>query len=211
MSTAVYTAMGTLPPLTFAKKKVVPNPNGPASTTPDGASFTVPVWLVNPAEAAVMVGAPEPARACAKYVALKPPVGIVTVIDLRPTVVPVADSNKIVWSLLVSVIATPPAGAAWPIETLQLACRLLPIMTPSQVEEMPFEATFAVTVVSWAGAPNPGGVLTDSTVDPGEPLVKVVALLDIPPVNESVAGEMVPTLVLELATVTLAEWPTASG
>lgn len=68
-----------------------------------------------------------------------------------------------------------------------------------------------MTEVSWAGALNPAGVATERTVVPPLPLVKVVVLRSIPPVKESVVGERVPTLVLELATVTLADWPMASG
>ena len=53
LSTPVKTVMGVWPPLTLAKKKGAPNPNGPAMTTPDGANATVPFRLTNPEELAL--------------------------------------------------------------------------------------------------------------------------------------------------------------
>ena len=74
--------------------------------------------------------------------ALLPPAGIVTGIEVKPAAVAVAESNKLAGVLLVSVTGTPPEGAGWPIDTVQLASRFSPITTPvSHVREKLCEAT----------------------------------------------------------------------
>src|ERR1700730_12099425 len=95
--------------------------------------------------------------------------------------------------------------------TVQVASRSLPMML-SQVNEIRLGFTMAITPVGpgaepgiVAGVLNPAGVFTVSVVLPALPPVKVVVLLDDPPVNGSDLGLMSPTAVLELLTVTLAD------
>jgi hypothetical protein len=124
----------------------------------------------------------------------------------------VLDSSNRLELLLVSVTGRPPAGAAWPIPTVQVASRFLPMVTLLQDNAKLFGMTLAITPVGagnepgiMAGVLNPAGVFTASVVLPELPLVNVVELLDDPPVKASTVGLTVPTALLELLTVTFTD------
>src|SRR5947209_13913109 len=126
-----------------------------------------------------------------------------------PAVVGLRDSRR-PGLLLVRVTGKPPAGAGWPRLRLPCTSRFLPMVTL----ETESPGAFTVAVTDWseaAGALNPGGTLTDNTVLP-EPAGWncVVVLFEPPPI---VTGEVVivPTLVFEIVTVTLAVVPPATG
>lgn len=81
---------------------------------------------------------PELTSDWAKNVALVPPSGIVAVIEVKPAAGAVVESSKLAGLLLVNNTETPPAGAGWPIATVQLVSRFCPIVVPvSQEREKP--------------------------------------------------------------------------
>src|SRR5450631_704814 len=102
----------------------------------------------------------------------------------------------------------PPAGAGWPMLTVPLIWRLLPMVTPS-VTLSAGAPTVTASVVNLAGVLNPDGVLTDRVVEPPVMGWKWVMTLFDPP--EIDTGEIVtaPMFVFELVTLTLAVVPPA--
>src|SRR5689334_5750926 len=89
----------------------------------------------------VRLGSTMPASPCAKYEVLVRPAGIVTVIELEPATVAVVASSNWFGSLLVSVTGWPPAGAGWPVVTVQAVWRFTPMVTPSHDKEKPCART----------------------------------------------------------------------
>ena len=89
---------------------------------------------------------------------------MVSVIVLDPASVSAAESAKR-GELLVKVTSSPRGGAVWPMRMVALACRLLPIVTPS-LSTIPGTLTVIFRALPPAGTAKPGGGVTASVVAP---------------------------------------------